>query len=36
MGELNDATISLAKTAQDLKKLSNTVMDDLAYFEVSN
>ena len=36
MGELNDVTISLAKTAQDLKKLSSTVMDDLEYFEVSH
>ena len=36
MSDLNDATISLAKTAQDLKKLSHTVMEDLAYFEVSH
>lgn len=32
MGELNDATVSLARTAQKLKALSNTVKEDLEYY----
>ena len=36
MNELNDATISLAKTAEDLKKLSLAVREDLNYFKTEN
>ena len=32
MGELNDATVSLARTAQKLKELSASVKDDLQYY----
>ena len=34
MNELNDATISLAETAQELKKLSETLNRDLNYFSI--
>lgn len=34
MAELNDATVSLAETAQELKKLSDTLKDDLHYFSL--
>lgn len=34
MNELNDATISLAETAQELKKLSETLNKDLNYFSI--
>lgn len=34
MYELNDATISLAETAQELKKLSDALNDDLNYFSI--
>lgn len=36
MSELNEATISLAKTAQNLKTLSDTVREDLAYYITEN
>lgn len=36
MNELNDATVSLAKTAEDLKKLSLAVREDLNYFQTEN
>lgn len=32
MSELNEATVSLARTAQKLKALSNTVKEDLEYY----
>ena len=35
MGELNDATVSLAHTAQELKELSNTVKEELGFFELT-
>lgn len=34
MNELNDATISLAETAQELKQLSETLNQDLNYFSI--
>ncbi len=35
MNELNDATISLAETAQELKKMSETLNQDLNYFIIN-
>ena len=34
MVELNDATVSLAETAQELKRLSDTLKEDLNYFSL--
>lgn len=34
MNELNDATVSLAETAQELKRLSNALITDLNYFSI--
>ena len=34
MAELNNATVSLAETAQELKRLSNMLNEDLNYFRI--
>ena len=34
MVELNDATVSLAETAQELKRLADTLEEDLSYFSL--
>ena len=34
MAELNNATVSLAETAQELKHLSNMLNEDLNYFRI--
>lgn len=34
MAELNDATVSLAETAQELKRLSNTMEENLSFFRL--
>lgn len=36
MGELNNATLSLTKTAVELKELSNSLHNDLQFFEIGN